>query len=121
MYVTNIKWDIDLDDAFEVFRQNLTIEEQADMLDIPINDYKKLSIDEIEDTFFYKARHNCFDIADSLYNLPTNINVPQEFINKAENRQELAEYMTEYISNEYGFCIEGYDFDDELEENIERE
>ena len=72
MYVTNIKWDIDLNEyALEDFNQKLTIEEQANMLNMPINDYKKLSIDEIEDTFFYKARHNCFDIADSLYNLPS--------------------------------------------------
>lgn len=121
MHITNIEWDIDLNDAFEDFRQNLMIEEQANMLNIPINDYKKLSIDEIEDTFFDNARHNRFDIASSLYNLPANIDVPQEFINEAGDRQELAEYMTEYISNEYGFCIEGYDFDDELEEDIERE
>ena len=125
MYVTNIEWDIDLNDAFEDF-QNLTIEEQANMLNAPINDYKELLANvkksyKIKETFIYNARHNYFDVASSLYNLPTNIDVPQELIDETEDRQELAEYMTDYISDEYGFCIGGYTFDDELEEDIERE
>ena len=42
--------------------------------------------------------------------LPTIVEIPQDIIDEMEDESD-TDAITDYLSDEYGFCVEGYDLD----------
>jgi hypothetical protein len=42
--------------------------------------------------------------------LPTIVEIPQDIVDEMEDEND-TDAITDYLSDEYGFCVEGYDLD----------
>lgn len=42
--------------------------------------------------------------------LPTIVDIPQDIVDEMEDEND-TDIITDYLSDEYGFCVEGYDLD----------
>lgn len=96
--VTKIQWDIEFEDFFDGLLE-MTVKAQARILGIPNDKYINMTTEERNDYAYDVFRHSP-SVADEVFDLPTEIELPD-----GEWTEEL---ITEYLSNEYGFCLNGY-------------
>lgn len=92
---TNIQWDIYLDEAYEAL-DSLSRENIAKMFgDKTLN----MTTSELHD-YCYEIWHRCPAELDEFMGLPDSVRIPDGL-----EDDEIADY----ISDEYGFCISGFD------------
>lgn len=99
-----IDWDIDKEEIIEKISE-LSDEEAAQILGIAIKLFIKMSKSEIEDYAIYHFRHIPGALND-LFGLPQEIKIPTSF--NIESEDDDMSDVTEWISDEYGYCINGY-------------
>ena len=99
-----IDWDIDKEEIIEKISE-LSDEEAAQILGIAIERFIKMSKEDIKDSFMSKF-HRQPGALDDLFGLPQEIKIPTSFNIESED-DDMSE-VTEWISDEYGYCINGY-------------
>ena len=99
MRVTNIDWDIDLNEAVEnITREGIVTE--SEFFQLTKKQCLSMSMDEIEDyvrDFFHHRPGALYDYLD----LPEETTVPDELITDED--------ITDWLSDEYGYCLNGWD------------
>lgn len=104
MVVSNIKWNVTLDEISELINtQQVSSGVIARLLDVPYSLYKSLSLAERCESVRDAIHHNRIDAA-VLVELPDKIEIPAEIGDNEEN-------IANWISDEFGYCIEGFDYD----------
>lgn len=102
MKLTNIKWDIDIDDVSSIL-DGMSSKTAAEFLSCPhyadMNDSERLdyAMDEYKSnpTIFYEQ-----------LSLPTEVEIPDGLSE---------EEASDFISDEYGFCHNGFEINEEME------
>lgn len=102
MKAINIDWDITIDEAIGAI-DDLTSEEAASFLGVDKETYEKWTLNKRHDYAAEAIKRNAVDI-EELFNLPSSVELPQEFVEEDIN----AGYVTDWLSDEYGFFINGY-------------
>ena len=69
-------------------------------------------IEELKDTEFYKNAIEYFEDEESIENieLPTDELLDLDLFENYKNDDELDELISDYLSNKYGYCINGYNY-----------
>ena len=101
MKAYNIDWDIDIEEAFEKLDE-MNYKSAASALGISADDYANMTTEERHD-FAYDLFHHCPGELEDFMDLPTKVEIPKELTNEED--------ITEWLSDEYGFCIKGYKLD----------
>ena len=100
----DINWDIDMDNIFSAFDE-MTVEKASNILGIPCTTYSNMTTEERHD-YIYDTYHHNRKSASELFDLPEEIEIPDVFEIKSEN-DDMSD-VTDWISDEYGWCINGY-------------
>lgn len=104
IYATEIEWDIEWDEVYEIL-DNMTVEEAAKALDIPVVHYDRMTTSERHDYAFDKF-HHCPGELDEFLGISDKVEIPAEIW---ENSDEYyADDISEYISDKYGYCHQGF-------------
>ena len=107
MRATNIQWDIDFDDVWEVLA-DMDYRKAADVLEIPYETYANMTTEERDDYAYDYFRHRPGALCDFL-GLPDEVDIPSEF-DPSDDYYE--EDITDWLSDEYGYCINVYVLED---------
>ena len=101
LVASDIEWDIEMHDIFETMDE-IAIDKAAQILDIPVDRYANMTTSERYDYIYDTIRHNqkTSFLVEELFDLPEEIVLPDELKDTDD--------ITDYISDTYGFCIEGY-------------
>lgn len=105
LMASDICWDVDTEDALE-YLYDMSAEYIADALGVSVEDY--ITMDE-EDRYDI-AENYWGDNPKELYKLmglPDEVVIPAD-IEKIEDEEEREDTITDWLSDEYGFCINGY-------------
>ncbi len=106
MKAVNIQWDVDSDEIIE--RLNDTeLSELASLLQVSEPQLAVMEREERSDLAMDRFRH-APALLDRFLDLPDEVAIPQEFENAYESEDERDEAITEYLSDEYGYCINSY-------------
>ena len=95
----DIIWDFDMDEVYERL-DDMTAKQASESLGIPYDQYANMTTEERHDWAYDLFHHNrvCLD---EFMNLPEEIEIPYDLVGDDD-------LITEWISDEYGFCIRGY-------------
>ena len=94
----DIQWDVDMDDIYEKF-DDMSVEKAADILACPKRVYANMHDGERHDLIHDRFHHNMLDAAEFV-GLPNEVALPKEIIAEED--------ISNYLSDEYGYCYEGY-------------
>ena len=108
MKATNIQWDIDMDEVYELL-DNMTYTDAADSLGIPHDKYANMTTSERHD-FAYDLFHHSPGTLDEFMGLPNEIEIPEE-LNKPDD-DYYNEDISDWLSDTYGFCHNGFEIED---------
>lgn len=100
----DINWDIDRSEAIEALSE-MSCESAAKLLGIGKERYANMNTCERIDYAYDVFRHSP-GVMDELFNLPDEIEIPDVFGITGED-DDFSE-VTDWMSDEYGFCINGY-------------
>lgn len=108
MKAVNIQWDVDSDEILE--RLNDTeLSELASLLQISEPQLAVMDREERFDLAMDRFRHSPA-LLDRFLGLPDEVEIPQEIVNYSyENDDERDEAISDYLSEEYGYCLDGYE------------
>lgn len=101
---TNINWDIDMESALDTL-DCMTAEAASEALGVPKNHYANMTSSERHDFAEDLWRHSPATLEEFM-GLPDSVILPAT-LDDAED-----EDITDYLSDKYGFCINGYDVED---------
>ena len=96
MLISNIDWDVTMDEVLDYFF-HFSLERKSEILNIPIEKLKEMDDDLIIDIAEETFRHNP-GLIDEIFELPKELEI--------NNMEE--DEIAEYLSNEYGFCINSF-------------
>ncbi len=116
MKITNIQWDIDISDAIDALLEKRA-EAAAEILGIPKEQYANMTTSERVDYANDLFRHSPATM-EEIYDLPNEVELPEELAKEA-GTDDYEDDITEWLSEEYGTCVRGWNFDSELEEEKE--
>lgn len=94
MLVTNIQWDIDIEEVFEILDE-MRVEKAAEAIDLPIDSYANMSTEERHD-WAYDYFHHRSGALDEFMDLPKEIKIPKELKDEDD--------ISDWLSDTYGFC-----------------
>ena len=94
----DIWWDFDKDEIFERIDET-DPKDMAKMIGVTLKQYKSLSDEDRHDLAYDKFRH-CPALLDEFMGLPNEIEIPSELTD--------SEDISNWLSDEYGFCHEGF-------------
>lgn len=117
MKITNIQWDIDVSDAIDALLEKRT-EAAAEILGIPSDQYANMTTSERVDYANDLFRRSPATM-EEMYNLPNEVELPEELAKEAGTDDPYEDDITEWLSDEYGTCVSGWNFDSEIEEEKE--
>ena len=106
MKVTNIKWDIDMDQIYDKL-DNMTTENAAKALSLPKNAYANMTTSERHD-YAYEVFHGHDDMTAEFMGLPTETDIPDDIGNDED-------VISDYLSDEYEFCHKGFSLETDNE------
>ncbi len=109
----NIQWDIDFDEAFEKL-DSMTPENAAKALNMPVNEYMTLSKEDRHDTA-YDLWHRVPAELEKFMGLPDEVEIPEELL-KETDKSVRDEDIANWLSDEYGFCHEGFELSTDKQE-----
>lgn len=101
----NIDWDVDMDEVFETL-DTMTTEQAAEALGVPKETYSNMHTEERHD-YAYDVFHHRPAMLDEFLGLPDKVEIPEEF--GIDSTQADCSDVTDWLSDEYGYCINGYD------------
>lgn len=101
MKATNIDWNVSDEEIMTVL-DSLTAKEAAKRLGVPYNTYANMTTNERHDYAFDVFRHNAADRAEFVF-LPDEVTLPEEAVDWEDDE------ITDYLSDKYGYFINGYD------------
>ena len=105
MKAYNIDWDINIEEALDILDE-MDYKDAASALGISVDAYANMTTEERHD-YAYDLFHHCPGELEDFMNLPTKVEIPKELTNEED--------ITEWLSDEYGFCIKGYKLDTDKE------
>ncbi len=111
--VKNIQWSIDMDEIYEKL-DNMTSENAAEVLEIPVNKYQNMTTEERHDYAFDYFRHRYGAQCDFLC-LPDSVQVAKHWA---------LDDIADYLSATYGYCVEQFETEatvDEIEKPFDEE
>ena len=108
MKVTNIKWDIDMDQIYNKL-DNMTAENAAEALSLPKDAYTNMTTSERHD-YAYEVFHGHDDMTAEFMGLPTETDIPDD-IGDDEDA------ISDYLSDEYEFCHKGFSLETDNKNN----
>lgn len=98
MKATNIKWDIDIEEAYELL-DNMTAEQAAKALEIPKDMYANMTTEERHDYAYDAFHHNRVSL-EEFVGLPDEVEIPEGLTDDED--------ISDWLSDEYGYCHEGF-------------
>lgn len=98
MKATNIQWDIDMDEVYEVLDE-MTAKNAAEALDLPYDRYANMTTGERHDYAYDYFRHRPGAL-DEFMGLPEDVEIPPELTDDCD--------IADWLSDVYGFCHEGF-------------
>ena len=93
--VTNINWDIDMDEVYEKLDE-MTAEKAAKVLEVPADKYANMTSSERHDYAYDVFRH-CPGRLYEFLELPESLELSDEY----DKDQD----VVDYLSDKYGYCI----------------
>lgn len=99
MKVTNIKWDIDMDQIYDKL-DNMTAENAAEALSLQKESYANMTTSERHD-YAYETFHNHDEAAAEFMDLPTETEIPDDIADDEDA-------VSDYLSDKYEFCHKGF-------------
>ena len=113
----NIDWDIDIEEMYDIL-DNSTVTAAAKMLEISPERYANMTTEERHDYAYDKIHHNRLDAAEML-GLPDEVEIPEDILEYYEitSANDDMSDITDWLSDEYGYCINGYDVKDTIMKN----
>lgn len=114
LIASDIEWDIDMDEIYEKMDE-IAIDKAAEILGISAVRYGNMTPSEQHDLIYDTIHHNrkSMFMAEELFDLPEEIVLPDELKDTDD--------ITDYISDTYGFCIEGYTLSSEEREHVKED
>lgn len=111
MKLVNIKWIIDAEEVIEAIRELLDNHPDnyiIEFLDLDEVYFKKycLSDNDKLDYIFDRVRH-CPALENKLFNLPDEVELPEEIADFDDD------FIASWLSDTYGFCHEGFNYENE--------
>lgn len=100
----DIDWDINMEEIYEVF-DAMPYKKAAEALGLSSERYANMHTDERHDYIFDCFHHNRTNAAEFV-GLPDEVEIPDEF--GITNTDDDMQYVTDWLSDEYGYCINGY-------------
>jgi hypothetical protein len=113
----DIDWNYEIEEVSAQL-DNLTYENAAARLGIPKDRYANMTTDERLDYALDVLRHNKTTVAD-FFNLPEEVEIPEE-LEITDINDDMSD-VTDWLSDEYGFYINGYQVKEAKELDIEIE
>lgn len=98
-FAININWDIDIEEAVDAAME-LSEEEFKNNFGINIDDENAEDI--VKDKF-----HHCPGLMDDIIGVPSSVEIPDEIMKAAQDEDDDS-IITDWLSDEYGWCINGY-------------
>ena len=113
----NIDWDIDIEEMYDIL-DNSTVTQAAKMLEIPLERYDNMTTEERHDYAYDKIHHNRLDAAEML-GLPDEVVIPEDVLEHygIVSKDDDMSDITDWLSDEYGYCIKGYEIKDAITKN----
>ena len=105
MKAYNIDWDIDIEEALEQLDE-MDYKKAASVIGVSADQYANMTTGERHD-YAYDLWHHCPGLLDEFVGLPSEVKIPKELQDDAD--------ITDWLSDEYGFCINGYQLDTDSE------
>ena len=105
MKAYNIDWDISINEAIEMLDE-MDYKNAAFVLGISSDTYANMTTEERHD-YAYDLFHHCPGELEDFMDLPSEVELPEELIDEED--------ITNWLSDEYGFCINGYRLDTDKE------
>ena len=102
MKAFNIKWMIDLDEVYEKL-DDMTAKKASEELGISYDTYANMTTEERHDYAYDLFHHNRVSL-DEFMGLPDEVEIPEPL-------QRNDEDISDWLSDEYGFCHEGFQLD----------
>lgn len=99
-----IDWDIGIEDIYNLL-DDMECREAAEFLGISIDEYANMSVTDRHDYAYDDFHHNRLDW-EPYFNLPDEVEIPDEF--EITSTDDDMQYVTDWLSDTYGFCIKGY-------------
>ena len=112
MKAYEIKWNIDIKESYEKLDE-MTAEAAASALEIPVNTYGNMTTEERHD-YAYDKFHHCPAALEEFLGMPDEVEIPEEIASDPEysdNYDGLVECISDWLSDEYGYCHEGFKLD----------
>lgn len=102
MKAYDIKWDIDVEDAYDKL-DDMTSEKAAEALDLPKEKYANMTTSERHDYAYDAFHHNKVDLAEFM-GLPDEVEIPKSVGTNDED-------ISDWLSDQYGYCHDGFALD----------
>ncbi len=116
--VTDIFWDYDISELMDLL-EDISEEKAAHGMELPLETYKNMTYEERLDYLQDMLRHN--EVSDymlsEVLNMPSTVVIPKEVVKEAIECQD-DEIISDWLSDEYGYCHEGFTLSEELENMI---
>lgn len=114
MYAYDIYWDVDMEEVLDIV-DALTPKGIETHLEINSTVYQSMNEDQKHGFVYGKFRH-CPALLDRLLELPDKVRIPEVLAEEYRKSKDASD-ITEYLSDVYGYCINGYNIKDEKENN----
>ena len=114
MRITNIQWDVDFEEAWQKLKE-MDYDESARIVGCPIDHWANMETQERYDYAYEYFHCRPGEIIDFL-EIPDEVEIPAEIAEDPEyanDWQGLVEYISDWLSDEYGYCHEGFEIDPE--------
>ncbi len=108
MKAVNIQWNVDKEEILEKL-EDTQLSVLAGVLEVCESELNAMSEDDRADLAMDRFRH-APALLDRFLGLPDEVEIPQEIANESyENNNERDEAISNYLSEEYGYCLDGYE------------
>ena len=101
MKTTSIDWDIDISEAQNTLLE-MSVEKAVEVLGVSTRQYANMTTEERLD-YVYDLQHHSPASLQEFINLPDEVEIP--------NGNWDDDSITEYLADQYGYCINGYTLD----------
>lgn len=101
MKALNINWEIDFDEIYEKLDE-MTVKNAAKALELPEERYANMTTEERHDYAYDYFRHR-IKAMEEFVGLPDEVEIPKEITSEED--------ITDYLSDEFGYLINGYELD----------
>ena len=105
----NIDWDVDIEEIYDLLDDSTTAK-AAELLEISPERYAAMTTEERHDYAYDKVHHNRLDAAEMI-GLPDEVEIPEDVLEYYEisSIDDDMSDITDWLSDEYGYCINGYE------------